>query len=204
MAHGTGSRTGWLKRARLWVALTAAYNTVEVGVSLYEGFRADSIALIGFGFDAMIELAAALMLLFALRREMSGQGTVEGDGGAHRFVGWTFVALAIYVTVQSVVQLWMASAPEESPLGIGLAVASLIVMPLIAWQKLRAARALESPALRAEAMETLACSYLSVALLAGLGANVLFGWWQADPLAALLMVPWLIKEGREGILGDDD
>ena len=88
--------------------------------------------------------------------------------------------------------------------GLVLAVVSLVVMPLIAWGKLRAAEAIGSGALRAEARETLACSYLSFCLLLGLAANAAFGWWWADPLAALLMVPWLIKEGLEGFEQDDD
>jgi divalent metal cation (Fe/Co/Zn/Cd) transporter len=106
------------------------------------------------------------------------------------------------VTLQAGATLWQRAAPDESPLGIALAAASLVVMPLVSWGKLRAAREIGSAALRAEARETLACSYLSFALLLGLVANAAAGWWWADPLAALAMVPWLLREGREGLSGE--
>jgi divalent metal cation (Fe/Co/Zn/Cd) transporter len=118
-------------------------------------------------------------------------------------VGATFLLLAVYVSGQAGFSLLARHVPDESLLGIALAVASLIVMPLASWGKLRAAREIGSAALRAEAKETLACSYLSFALLLGLVANTTVGWWWADPAAALLMVPWLVKEGREGLRGDD-
>ena len=120
----------------------------------------------------------------------------------HRVVGGTFLALAAYVTVQSVSALWQQEAPRESWIGIALASASLVIMPLVAWGKLRAAREIGSAALRAEAKETLACSYLSFALLLGLVANAAAGWWWADPVAALAMVPWLVREGLEGLRGE--
>jgi len=106
------------------------------------------------------------------------------------------------VAVQSTWVLLAQEAPAESRVGIALASLSLVLMPLVSWGKLTAAREMRSGALRAEAKETLACSYLSFTLLLGLGANALVGWWWADPVAALLMVPWLIKEGREGLSGE--
>ena len=111
------------------------------------------------------------------------------------------------MVAQASVSLWETRAAQESIPGIILAAASLVIMPLVSWGKLRAAREIPSAALRAEAKETLACSYLSLALLLGLVANAAAGWWWADPVAALLMVPWLVKEGIEGIRGeacDDD
>ena len=120
----------------------------------------------------------------------------------HRFVGGTFLALALYVLIQAGWTLWHQDAVSESRIGIILAVASLIVMPLVSWGKLHAANAIGSAALRAEAKETLACSYLSFTLLLGLLANAVVGWWWADPLAALLMMPWLVKEGIEGVRGE--
>jgi divalent metal cation (Fe/Co/Zn/Cd) transporter len=116
----------------------------------------------------------------------------------------TFLLLAVYVSLQASWTLWTRAAPEASLVGILLAVASLIVMPLAAWWKFRAARAIGSAALRAEAKETLACSYLSLTLLVGLAANAAAGWWWADPVAALIMVPWLVKEGSEGVRGESD
>ena len=121
-----------------------------------------------------------------------------------RLIGITFLVLAAYVTVQAVYTLTTQSRPEESLVGIALAAASLIIMPLLAWGKLRVARGLGSEALRAEAKETLACAYLSFTLLLGLLLNATLGWWWADPAVALLMVPWLIREGLEGWRGEGD
>lgn len=183
------------------------YNLIEAGIALASGWRAHSIALVGFGIDSVIELAAAALLLWRLSVEARGaeHETVEKtERRVHLFVGVTFLLLALYVTGQASWVLWTGKVADESVVGIVLAAASLVIMPLVAWGKLRTARELGSAALRAEAKETLACSYLSFALLLGLVANAAAGWWWADPVAALLMVPWLIKEGREGLLGDDD
>ena len=200
-----GASRSWPLIALWLVGLTMAYNAVEAVIAIGSGWAAGSIALLSFGLDSVIELAAASVLLWRLRLEASGADheTVEKtESFVLRFVGGTFVALAIYVTVEAAVTLWRAEAPQESWIGIGLALASLTVMPLVAWGKLRAAAAIGSSALRAEAKETLACSYLSFALLVGLTANALGGWWWADPAVALLMVPWLIKEGLEGLKGE--
>jgi divalent metal cation (Fe/Co/Zn/Cd) transporter len=162
--------------------------------------RADSIALIGFGLDSVIELVAAAALLWRLSREWRGadpEALEAAERRVHRIVGITFMALAAYVAIQGAWTLRFQQAPQESALGIGLAVASLVIMPLAAWGKLRAARHVGSAALRAEARETLACAYLSGVLLLGLAANAALGWWWMDPLAALAMVPWLVKEGQE-------
>jgi divalent metal cation (Fe/Co/Zn/Cd) transporter len=195
----------WMTIALWLVAATMAYNVLEAVIALWSGAVADSVALIGFGLDSVIETAAAAVLLWRLRVEARGADaeTIERtEHRVHRFVGWTFLALAAYVTAQSGWTLWTADAPDESLVGIILAAASLVIMPLVSWGKLRAARELGSAALRAEAKETLACSYLSFALLLGLAANATAGWWWADPVAALLMVPWLVKEGREGLSGE--
>jgi divalent metal cation (Fe/Co/Zn/Cd) transporter len=176
------------------------YNTLEAVVALWAGIGADSIALVGFGLDSVIELIAATVVLWRLNVEARGASpdrVLGAERRVRRVVGTTFFVLAVYVTLQAGWTLMSRHAPSESVLGLVLAVASLVVMPLIAWGKLRAADALASRALRAEAMETLACSYLSFCLLLGLGLNALAGWWWADPGAALLMVPWLIHEGRE-------
>ncbi len=195
----------WRGVAIKLLAFTVAYNVLEASVALWQGVMTDSIALTGFGLDAIIECAAASVVLWHLSAEFHGRdpGALERiERRVHRFVGTTFIVLAVYVTAQSVWVLYTRALPGESPIGIFLAAASLTIMPLVAWGKLRAATHLNSPTLRAEARETLACSYLSFALLLGLAANTLFGWWWADPVAALLMVPWLIKEGVEGLRGD--
>ncbi len=193
-------------RIGLWlVGATMAYNVIEAIVALWSGAVADSIALLGFGLDSVIEVAAAAMMLWRLAVETGGADHETIERTEHRvrvFIGATFLMLAVYVTGQAGWTLWQAQAPSESLVGIILAAASLVVMPLVSWGKLRAAREIGSAALRAEARETLACSYLSFALLVGLVANATVGWWWADPAAALVMVPWLVKEGREGLSGD--
>lgn len=189
------------------VVVTMLYNLIEAGIALWSGAQAASIALVGFGLDSVIELAAATVLLWRLVVVSRGADRETVERTEHRvrvFVGATFLLLAVYVLGEASWTLFSHEAPDESIVGIVLAAVSLLVMPLVAWRKLRAARELESAALRAEAKETLACSYLSFTLLLGLAANATRGWWWADPIAALCMVPWLIKEGREGLEGDDE
>jgi divalent metal cation (Fe/Co/Zn/Cd) transporter len=118
-------------------------------------------------------------------------------------VGVTFLLLAAWIGLQATATLWMREAPRESLIGIVLAALSLVLMPLLSLGKLRAAREIGSEALRAEAKETLACAWLSFCLLLGLLANSLLGWWWSDPLAALVMVPWLVREGLEGVRGEE-
>lgn len=206
MGASTQANTrNWHAVALTLVITTMAYNVVEAGLALWGGIEADSIALVGFGLDSIIECIAAGALLWRLSveaRGAEGAAVERAEQRVHRIVGGTFVLLAIYVAAQAGWTLWQRAAPEESTLGIIIAGASLVIMPLVSWGKLRAAREIGSAALRAEAKETLACSYLSFALLLGLVANAWLGWWWADPVAALLMVPWLIKEGREGLSGD--
>lgn len=205
-ARAAGPRRDWA-RIGLWlVGATLAYNVIEAGIALWFGTEAESIALVGFGLDSVIECAAAGVMLWRLGLETRGADPYileSAERRVHRIVGFTFLALAVYVTVQAIATLWLQEAPQESWVGIALAGASLVIMPLVSWGKLRAAREIGSAALRAEAKETLACSYLSLALLLGLVANAAAGWWWADPVAALAMVPWLVREGLEGIRGEN-
>jgi divalent metal cation (Fe/Co/Zn/Cd) transporter len=191
----------WVRRG-LWLVLgTMAYNVIEAAVALWAGHRAESIALIGFGLDSLIEIAAGAVLLWRMTVQLRGaeeQRVERAERRVRRFVGGTFFALAAYVALDSLWTLWTREAPAESLIGIALAIASLIIMPIIAFGKMRTADAMGSKALRAEAKETLVCSYLSFTLLVGLALNALAGWWWADPAAALFMVPWLIHEGKEG------
>jgi divalent metal cation (Fe/Co/Zn/Cd) transporter len=164
--------------------------------------NAGSIALIGFGFDSAIETVAASALYARLRGELSGANAEESERHerrALRIVGGTFLLLSTYVAFEAVHTLWTRAEPAESALGIALAAISLAVMPLLAVAKLRTGERLGSRALVGDAKETFACAYLSLALLAGLGLNVVAGWWWADPLAALAMVPFLLREGREAL-----
>jgi divalent metal cation (Fe/Co/Zn/Cd) transporter len=199
-------RSIWTRRALRLVRVTAGYNVVEAAVALWSGVAARSIALVGFGLDSVIECVAALALLWRL--SLAARGAAEervehAERRVLRVVGATFLLLAAYVLAQSAWTLWARSAPAESPVGIALAAVSLVVMPLVSWGKLRAADALGSAALRAEAKETLACAYLSAALLLGLVANAAAGWWWADPVAALGMTWFLAAEGRGAWRGGD-
>ncbi|MGB2982286.1 MAG: cation transporter [Candidatus Bipolaricaulia bacterium] len=196
----------WTRIAVALVIGTLAYNIVEAGVALFSGIRAGSIALFGFGLDSVIESVAAAVLLWRLWHGVRGASETrlaELDARVYRIVGGTFVALAVYILFQAGWSLWTKAQPAESLIGIALAIASVIVMPLVSFGKIRAARRLGSRALLAEAKETIACSYLSLALLLGLLLNGTLGWWWADPVAALLMVPWIVKEGIEGLRGGD-
>ena len=200
-----GDEHRWYRIA-LWLVLgTLAYNLIEAAVALWSGLDAGSIALLGFGLDSVIESVAAGALLWRLwvgAKETSGKRLAELDGFVTRLVGVTFLVLAAYILFQVSWTFATHVQPEESTVGTALAIASVIVMPLVSWGKIRAAHRLESQALLAEAKETLACSYLSLTLLLGLLLNASLGWWWADPVAALLMVPWIAKEGLEGVRGE--
>jgi len=179
---------------------TIGWNTIEAFVALAAGWLAGSIALVGFGLDSVIETASGAMLLWRLRQR--GELEAAAESRALRFVGLTFFALAAYVTYESIRDLRGGHRPEESLLGIALAAVSLIVMPLLGRAKRRLARQLNSRALAADGMETYLCSYLSFTLLLGLGLNAWLGWWWADPVAALLMVAFMVREGIEAFRGD--
>ena len=205
---GKSMTGGWnWTQVALWlVGATMAYNIVEAVIAIWSGVVADSVALVGFGLDSVIESFAAGLLLWRLAVEAGGADREVVERAEHRvhyFVGITFIVLAIYVTAQGVWVILQNEAPRESLVGIILAIVSLIVMPLVAWGKIRASREIRSAALLAEAKETLACSYLSLTLLIGLLGNELAGWWWADPVAAVVMVPWLLKEGVEGVRDEE-
>lgn len=180
---------------------TVGWNILEGIVAIGAGVAAGSIALVGFGLDSYLEVASGSVLIWRLRKHGFAEkdDEVAAEKKAILFVGITFFALALYVVYESGKKLLIHERPEESFIGIILAIVSLIAMPLLANYKNKLAMQIGSRALRADALETLACSWLSFTLLLGLGANALFGWWWADPVAALAMVYFLIKEGREAI-----
>lgn len=203
METSANNSAHWLAVARHLILFTIAYNVVEASVSIYSGWSAQSLALIGFGVDSIIETAAAGVLLWRFSAfEKTGHTSEERERFIRRFIGATFFLLAAYVLIQSGINLLTRHHPEESMLGIVIAIASLVIMPVVAWGKLRAAHHLDYKPLAMEAKETLACVYLSFVLLLGLLAYRYFGWWWVDATAALLMVPWLVKEGREGFAED--
>lgn len=178
---------------------TVGWNVLEGVIAVTAGILAGSIALVGFGLDSYIEVASAIVLIWRLRKQGDEEDEEQAEQRAVLVVGVTFVALALYVTYESVTKLIFHEQPAESLIGILLAIVSLIVMPVLAWQKRKVAVQIQSRALAADAVETLACSYLSLALLAGLGLNAWLGWWWTDPLAGLAMVIFLLREGWEAI-----
>lgn len=189
-----------LAMALLW--FTLAWNTAEGIIAVTTGIMAGSVALIGFGLDSSIEVAAAGILLWRLQVSDDDERAERRETLARRVVGATFVVLAAYIVAETAYVLATGNEPETSIGGLLLAIAATIVMPGLGLAKRWNAFPLGSPALVAEATETLICSYLSLTLFIGLGANAAFGWWWADIAAALAMVPWILKEGIEGLRGE--
>jgi divalent metal cation (Fe/Co/Zn/Cd) transporter len=162
------------------------------------GIAAGSVALIGFALDSIVESSSAGVLIWRLRSEDKGVWDVESiERRAVRLVAAAFWALAAYVGVKAVMDLVAQNRPEESLVGIVLAVVSLIVMPVLAAHKRAAARDLDSRAMHADSSQTSLCTYISAVLLFGLGANALLGWWWADPVAGLGIAALAAKEGHE-------
>ena len=179
--------------------LTLAYNTVEAIVSIAAGVVAGSVALVGFGVDSGIEVTASVAAQWRLRADIDPVRRERVERMTYRVIGASFLVLAAYVAVDSVTTLWQREAPEASPVGLVILVLSVLVMPVLARAKRRIARALQSRALEADAAQTSLCAYLSVIALAGVGLNAAFGWWWADPAAALVMVPIIANEGIQGL-----
>jgi divalent metal cation (Fe/Co/Zn/Cd) transporter len=180
---------------------TIAYNCLEGVLSLGAGFLAGSVALVGFGVDSFIEVAAGLAALWRLGVDRDPLRRAFAERWASRAIGVSFLALAAYLGVDGTRSLLAGDEPAASGVGIVIAAASLVVMPLLARAKRKVARTLSSEAIRAESVQTDICAYLSAILLGGLGLNVLFGWWWADSVAALAMTPFIAWEGVEGVLG---
>ena len=191
-----------IKKALKLEWFTVSYNVLEGIVSVAFGVLAGSIALVGFGLDSAIEVSAAAILLWRLSHKGSDEEAEEKEKKALRFVGITFFALAAYVLYESVSKLYFHQKPDKSIPGIVITTLSLLIMPILSAKKKKVAKQIGSRALEADAMETLICSYLSFTVLLGLVLNALFGWWWADPVAALAMVYFLVKEGRATLKGE--
>jgi divalent metal cation (Fe/Co/Zn/Cd) transporter len=194
-----------LVRRGLWLAgLTIAWNVVEAVVAVGAGLAAGSLALVAFGFDSVIEVLSACVVVWQFRGELRGGFDEARERRALRLIAVTFFVLAAYVAVEAGRDLFVVDDEAAgSTVGIVLAALSLAVMPALAWAKRRTATELGSPTLRADARETFLCAWLSAALLAGLALNAAFGWWWADPVAALAIAAFAVKEGREAWGGDD-
>ena len=186
-----------LALALLWA--TIAWNALEGIIAIAASVASGSVALLGFGLDSFIEVGAASVLVWRLGVPDGDPHAERRERACRRIIGASFLVLAGVVLAQSAYVTFFGSAPQESGVGLMLAVASLILMPALALAKRSNAQALHSHALIAESTETFVCSYLSLTLFVGLGANALFGWGWADVAAALAMVPWIVKEGIEGI-----
>jgi divalent metal cation (Fe/Co/Zn/Cd) transporter len=198
----TLERSALVRRARLAEGLTIAWMVVELAVALAAGIAARSVALTTFGVDSGIELFTALVVMRQLVLHTARATDEELDRRerqASRLVGWALYALVAYIVATSIVSLARADRPESSPVGIALAAAALLVMPVLWRWRLGLAARLDSSALRADAACSLVCIYLSATLLVGLLLNRLLGWWWADPLAALAMIWWIRGEAAEAL-----
>lgn len=179
--------------------INVTYNILEALLSIVFGSIAGSIALVGFGLDSVVESLSSMVLIWCLRKhgKISLEEEEKIERRATRFVAVTFFILGGYVLFESIQKLVTAETPDTSLPGIIIAIVSLIVMPFLAWQKYKTGKQMGSMALVADSKETVACAYLSAALLIGLGMNYLFGFWQADPIVGLIIVAFLFREGWE-------
>ena len=197
---------GLYKKALSLSYFTVGYNITEGVVSIVAGLLADSIALVGFGLDSFVESLSGSVMIWRLRKhgKISEEDEEKVEKRAVRFVAYTFFILGAYVLYKSVEKLHLHEIPNPSLLGILIAIISIIVMPILFYVKYQTGKSMGSKSLVADSKETLACVFLSGALLIGLGLNYLHGLWQADPIAGLVIVLYLGKEGvttiREGEL----
>jgi divalent metal cation (Fe/Co/Zn/Cd) transporter len=186
-------------RGRRLEYVTIGWNTLEAVVALVSGLFAGSVALVGFGLDSVIETLSAGILLWRFRDDRQSR---KREQTARRLVGLCFLLLAAYLTADSARALWTRAQPERSLPGILIAIAAMVVMPLLGRAKRKLAVELQSGALHSDSRQADFCAYLSAILLAGLLLNAWLGWWWADPVAALLMVPIIAREGVQGLRGE--
>lgn len=191
-----------------WISI--AWMVVEVGVSITAAVLAGSVALMAFGLDSGIELVSAGVMVWRLWIEQHGgaQERVEhAERRSAKLVGWSLMLLAVYIVLSAAWGLWRRAQPETTALGIAIAAAALVVMPLLVRVKRRVADRIGSAALRGDAVEGVVCAYMAAVLLAGLMLRAVFGWWWADSVAALGIVYFIVREGREALeeaMGEED
>jgi divalent metal cation (Fe/Co/Zn/Cd) transporter len=186
------------RRARLLAAASVAYNVLEAVVAVAAGLVAGSVALVGFGLDSVVEVSSGLIVLWQFRHPVPE----VRERRALRLMALSFFALAAYVAVESARALVSGQAPDGSSVGIGLAIASLVVMPALSWAQRRTGRALSSTTVVADSTQTLLCTYLSGVLLLGLVLNATLGWSWTDPLVALVIAAVAVREGLTSWRGE--
>lgn len=186
------------RRAQLLAGASVAYNVVEAIIAIGAGLVAGSVALVGFGLDSTVEVSSGLIILWQFRHRLPE----SRERQALRLMACSFFALAAYVTFESIRALVSGHQPDSSAVGISLAAASLLIMPLLSWAQRRTGKALGSNAVVADSTQTLLCTYLSAVLLAGLVLNATLGWSWADPIAGLVIAAVAVKEGRQAWRGE--
>jgi divalent metal cation (Fe/Co/Zn/Cd) transporter len=186
------------RRAQMLAGASVTYNVLEAVIAIAAGVAAGSVALIGFGLDSVVEVSSGLIILWQFRHRLPE----SRERQALRLMAFSFFALAAYIAFESVRALFFGGEPEASPVGIGLAAASMVIMPFLSWAQRRTGRALGSNAVVADSTQTLLCTYLSAVLLAGLVLNATLGWGWADPIAGLVIAAVAVREGIEAWRGE--
>jgi divalent metal cation (Fe/Co/Zn/Cd) transporter len=198
------SESNLRKKALILVWIGEIWNVFEATTAIWAALLAGSVALLAFGLDSIIELFAGAVMIWRFWKERDNQET-ETEEKALKMIGFTFFLLAAFIVLQSVATLLgYFGEPQESEWGIFITISSAVLMTVLFVYKTRIAKQLGSRALRAEAYESLFCDLQDLIVLVGLGLNSLFGWWWADPVVALVLVPLLIKEGLESFEKEND
>ncbi|MGI8544472.1 MAG: cation diffusion facilitator family transporter [Aridibacter sp.] len=192
-------KTENVRRGRVLEYFTIGWNLIEAIVAFGAGLVAGSTSLIGFGVDSLIESSSGITLLWRLQEGEQGE---QRENFALKLVGVSLLLLAGYIAFDAGKSLIYSESPRVSFIGIGLAILSVIIMPILASAKRKVAENLNSKAMKADSRQTDICAYLSAILLIGLGLNALFGWWWADSIAGLFMIPIIIKEAFEALRGE--
>ncbi|GAC1655064.1 MAG: cation transporter [Acidobacteriaceae bacterium] len=188
-----------IRQGRRLQWFTIAWNSLEGMVSIAAGAIAGSVSLLGFGLDSMIEVISGAAALWRVQAESDPSRRERVERASLRVIGFCFVSLAAFLLIDSTLSLWHKHSPERSPVGIAITTLSLCVMPIPARAKRTVATGMQSEAVSADARQTDFCAYLSAIALAGLVANWLLGWWWADPVAALMMVPIIGHEAVQAL-----
>jgi len=196
------TRRANVRRGRRLEYLNIGWHSLEAMIAVAAGLVASSIALVAFGFDSLIEVSSGAVLLWRLHADARIEQREHIEARALKLIGVSFLLLATYVAFNAVKSLTIHESPDVSYIGIGLAVLSLIAMPLLARAKRSVAARINSRAMLADSRQTDICAYLSAVLLAGLMLNALLGWWWADPIAGVVMAPIIAKEGVEALCGE--